>query len=224
MKFSAHSMAAWLFLFSLNTFETEKDQVLAFATTGCLWSADCACLFNVLAFQFLDSLSVITLLFLCFTHNLQIIKLTSDLYFFDHICWKLRTVKLYALLADCLLSFSLLWMVGSGFILFHFWGFWFVVLCGNWEAIELAIYNLLFQSETFLWCRALTEIKSAETISDLVSRTNENVYHHLFSKKTDAPAGPSKGFLMRHLKNMRTLGRTLALTDNGLYFIDFNIF
>ena len=71
LKFSAHSMAAWLFLFSLNTIETEKDQVIAFATTDCLWSAECACLFNVLAFQFLHSLP-------CFTRNLQVIKLSSD--------------------------------------------------------------------------------------------------------------------------------------------------
>ena len=35
LKISAQSMAAWLFLFSLNTFETEKDQVIAFATTYC---------------------------------------------------------------------------------------------------------------------------------------------------------------------------------------------
>jgi len=50
--------------------------------------------------------------------------------------------------------------VGRGFILFDFWGFRFVVLCGNCEEVELVIYNLLFQSETFLWCRALIEIKS----------------------------------------------------------------
>ena len=28
LKFSAQSMAAWLFVFSLNTFETDKDQVI----------------------------------------------------------------------------------------------------------------------------------------------------------------------------------------------------
>ena len=143
-------MTAWLFLFSLNTFETEKDQVITFATTDCLWSAEC--LFNVLAFHLLHSLPVMTMLFLCFTHNLQVIKwvliqsevIHTDPYSFDHICWKLRTVKLY-------------WQT----VLFDFWGFWFVVLCGNWEAVELAIYNLLFQSETFFWCRALIEIKFA---------------------------------------------------------------
>jgi len=68
-----------------------------------------------------------------------------------------------------LLIFTLYWQtvyfhfcgrVGRGIVLFDFWGFWFVVLCGNWEEVELASYNLLFQSETFLWCRALIEIKS----------------------------------------------------------------
>ena len=32
LKFSAQTMATWLFLFSLNTLETEKDQIIAFAT------------------------------------------------------------------------------------------------------------------------------------------------------------------------------------------------
>ena len=75
---SVHKVWLHDFVFSLNTLNTEKDQVIAFATTDCLWSAECACLFNVLAFQFLHSLPVIILLFLCFTHNLQIIKLSSD--------------------------------------------------------------------------------------------------------------------------------------------------
>ena len=127
MKFNAQIMTAWLFLFSLNTFETEKDQVIAFAATDCLWSAECACLFNVLAFQFLHSLPVITLLFLCFTHTLQVIKLSSDSKW-SHSYWSILfrphllkiTVKFYPLLADCLLSFSLLQKGGEGihFILF----------------------------------------------------------------------------------------------------------
>ena len=40
LKFSAQRMAAWLFIISLSTFETEKDKVIAFATTDCLWSAE----------------------------------------------------------------------------------------------------------------------------------------------------------------------------------------
>ena len=70
-----------------------------------------------------------------------------------------------------LLNFTLYWQtvyfhfhfcgrVRRGFIWFDFWGFWFVVLCGNWEEVELAIYNLMFQSETILRCLALIEIKS----------------------------------------------------------------
>ena len=50
--------------------------------------------------------------------------------------------------------------VGRGFNLFYFCGFWFVVLCGNWEEVELASYNLFFQSVNYFWCWALIEIKS----------------------------------------------------------------
>ena len=126
----------------------------------------CHANFNMLAFQFLHSLPVITLLFLCFTHNFQVIQLSSDsncshLYSFHHFCWKQRTV--YALLnywQTVYFHFHFYGWVGTGLILSYCWRFWFVVLCGNWQAIVLAINNLLFQSETFLWCRALIELKS----------------------------------------------------------------
>ena len=80
-KFSAQSMAAWLFLFSLNTFETEKDQVIAFATKVLIQS--------------------------------EIIH--TDPYSFDHIWWKIRTVKLYAFWQTVYFRFC--GRVGRGFIL-----------------------------------------------------------------------------------------------------------
>ena len=139
----------------LVSFETEKDPILVSVITDCLLSAECACVFNVLAFQFLHSLTFITLLFLCFTHNLQVIQLTSDsksshFYSFDHFCWKQRTV--YALLnywQTIYFHFHFCRWVGKGLILFDCWRFWFVVLCGNWEAVELAINNLLFHLRHF---------------------------------------------------------------------------
>jgi len=138
LKFSAQSVAAWLFLFSLNTFETEKDQVIAFATTDCLWSAECTCLFNVLAFQFLHSLPVITLLFLCFTHNLQ---LSHKIEFW----FKVKSFILIHTRSTTfgekygLLNFTLYWQ--TVYFHFHFcegWGgdsFWFLgllVCCLVW--------------------------------------------------------------------------------------------
>ena len=146
LKFSAQSMATWLFLFSLNTFETEKDQVIAFATT----------------------LPVLTLLFLCFTHNLQV---KIEFWFKVKSFILIHTLSTTFVENYGLLNFTLYWQtvyfhfhfcgrVRRGFIWFDFWGFWLGVLCGNWEEVELAIYNLFFQSKTFLWCRALIEIKS----------------------------------------------------------------
>ena len=89
----------WL-LVSLNTFETEKDHVTAFATTDCLSSAECACPFNVLAFQFLHSLPVIILLFLYFTHNLWIIKLNSDSKW-SHSYWSILFRPHLLKITDC---------------------------------------------------------------------------------------------------------------------------
>ena len=111
----------------------------------------------------------ITFFSLCFVHNLQVIKfwvlIQSEVIHTDPYS---PTTFVYNY---GLLNFTLYWQtvyfhfhfcgrVGRGFILFDFWGFWLVVFCGNWEEVELAICNLLFQSETFLWCRALIEIKS----------------------------------------------------------------
>ena len=154
--------------FSFNTFETEKDPGLASVIADCLLSAECACVFNMLAFQFLHSLPVITLLFLCFTYNLQVIQLSSES----------KCSHLYSLIAfvENNRLFTLYWQ--TNYFHFHFcgrvwkeliwfdcWRFWFVVLCGNWEAVELAMNSLLFQSEIFLWCRALIEIKSCSIFS-----------------------------------------------------------
>ena len=130
-----------------------------------------ALLTYLLDFQFLHSLPFITLLFLCFTHNLQVIQLSSEskcrhLYSFDHFCWKQRT--LYALLNNwetVYFHFHFCGWVGKGLILFDCWRFWFVVLCGKWEAVELGINNLLFQSVTFLWCRALIVLKKCSLFS-----------------------------------------------------------
>jgi len=166
-------MAAWLFPFSLNTFETEKEQVIAFATTDCSSSAECACLFNVLVFQFLHSLPVFAVFLVFYTqlasHKIEFwFKVKS--FILTHTL-STTFVENYGLL-NCTLYWQTVYFyfhfwgrVGRGYIWFHFWGFWFVVLYGNWEEVELAIYNLLFQSETFLWCRALIEIKSCSLFS-----------------------------------------------------------
>jgi len=101
--------------------------------------------FNGLAFQFLHSLPVITWLFLCFTHNLQVIKLSSDSKW-SHSYWSI----LFRPHLLKIMNFTLYWQtfyfhfnfcgrMGRGFILFDSWGFWLVVLCGNWEEVELAI-------------------------------------------------------------------------------------
>ena len=129
LKLSAQSMAAWLFLFSLNTFETEKVQVIAFATTDCLWSAECACLLNVLVFQFLHSLPDITLLFFCFTHNLQVIKWSYDSKW-SRSYWSILFRPHLLKFTDCLLSFSLLRKGGEGI---HFiWFLGLLVCCLVW--------------------------------------------------------------------------------------------
>ena len=85
--------------------------------------------------------------------------------------------KRYALLT-VYFHFHFCGRVGRGFVLFDSWGFWFVVLCGHWEEVELASYNLLLQSETFLWCRALIEITSY-----LVSHCLTCGYHFRLSFK-----------------------------------------
>jgi len=168
----------------------KRTSVLASVITDCLLSAECACIFNVLAFQFLHSLPVITWLFLCFTHIFQVIQLIQSVATYTLSITFVENKGLFTLysITDKTVYFHFHGWVGKGFILFDYWHFWFVVLCGNWEAVDLAINNLLFQSETFLLMPSIDRnqkvfafffpysviVKHTDTVSDLVSRTNEN--------------------------------------------------
>jgi len=73
--------------------------------------------------------------FLAASSDFQSEVIHTDPYSFDHICWRLQTVKLYW--QTLYFHFHFCRRVGRGFIWFEFWGFWFVVLCGNWEEVEL---------------------------------------------------------------------------------------